>query len=287
MPPSDNTPRPPTGPPPRARWPILAMLLLVLGPLLYDQWTPERARWVAAAAQNRMLDGDWEGARRLLDQALELSPDDSWLRLMRSDALTRLGELSLAEADLLAVKDLHSVRALAPLRSIGLDLAEVIYRQGDYERAIETYQASLERAGSAAERMLLLNAMAYTRARAGRDLQQALEEINQAVALLSEPNEQILDTRGFIHHLLGNDREARDDMEVAVQLAEQDWRERQHEDRLVPDIRYSHLGSSRASLAVLHYHRMLAAQATDPATAAQDEARIRELLPGYNGEVLE
>ena len=55
---------------------IILCLLLVLGPLLVMGFPREVARWMQAAADESVLDGDLESAENNIDKAINWGPEN-------------------------------------------------------------------------------------------------------------------------------------------------------------------------------------------------------------------
>jgi tetratricopeptide (TPR) repeat protein len=122
-----------------------------------------------------------------------------------------------------------------------------------------------------------LNHRAYFRALVGRDLDAALTDIDRALAGGGGPSPEFLDTRGFILHLLGRQQEAIDDLNVAIDSA-QDERRRllMLAGHVEPDELAYRLRSADHSLAVMHHHRGLACRALGLTGQAEQDFAIAE-----------
>jgi hypothetical protein len=69
-----------------------------------------------------------------------------------------------------------------------------------------------------------LNHRAYLRGLVGRDLPAALVDIDRALGDSEESSPEMLDTRGFLLHLLGRHREAVDQLNLAITGMQQNRR---------------------------------------------------------------
>lgn len=81
--------------PPRGRWSwlTLAILLALIGLPLAAQYLPaERARWTEARAVEAQLQGQWAEAIRLMESAVEASPEDRSLKLRLAEFLQEAGQ---------------------------------------------------------------------------------------------------------------------------------------------------------------------------------------------------
>ena len=108
---------------------------------------------------------------------------------------------------------------------------------------------------------------------------------------LSELKIALLDTRGYIHHLLGNQDEAAEDLNEAVELYRKhvwdtwDFHVAAHSEIDIRLVRRRDL-RLREEFAVMLYHRRQAVLDSDPQVAEEDLAEIRSLLPGYDDRPL-
>ena len=123
-----------------------------------------------------------------------------------------------------------------------------------------------------------LNHRAYIRALVGRELPAALEDIERAIGTLGESSPELLDTRGFILHLLDRQAEAIDQLNLAIDAMQQNRRQlrllsgRMERSELIRRMRALDRG-----LAVMLHHRALAcAEAGLVEQAAQDGELARK-----------
>ncbi len=273
-------------PPPERKTSLAGLLIiclfvsLLLLPLVYAWFPGEVARWHEAAAREKWLDGDSAGAVRSLDRALELFPDRAHLLLGRAEYARRDGDFARALADCERALEL-APELPAALRLHGL----VLQHLGRFEEAIPNSLKRLELAQRrwGFGRGYLLNEVAYARALANSDLDQALEEVNESIELL-EPSAALLDTRGFIQYLRGENEQAREDLDLAVEMVEAEHAEflKQISGEQVgvrdPRLGRLMLADRAESVAVIRYHRSLVLAALgDEAAAEVDCERVREL----------
>ena len=129
---------------------------------------------------------------------------------------------------------------------------------------------------------MALNGLAYARALGNTELDQALEEVNQALQFGGrnpESRAAMLDTRGYIQLLRGDYQAARQDLDRAIQSMEmilataggvKNYPDpRQHE---------QDLQLLKHSVAVMYYHRALMfEQLGESELAARDLRRVHEL----------
>jgi tetratricopeptide (TPR) repeat protein len=113
------------------------------------------------------------------------------------------------------------------------------------------------------------------------DLEQALEDVGEAILHSPNENAAYLDTRGLIKHKLGHNEEALADLDRSIQLtaAKRDQWERQAEkERPDPRVRKLQAQAFDRDLAVMHHHRSQVHGALQhEAEAQEDAAKAREL----------
>ncbi len=133
-----------------------------------------------------------------------------------------------------------------------------------------------------------LNQSAYAHALAGTELEESLKHINEAFNIVGhEELGSLLDTRGYLHYLLGNQELALADMEKAVRLMERDYRSQQRlsQEAARPFVDRRPFEYQRRRLkegmSVLYHHRGLVyQQAGKTEEAASDLARAEKM--GYD-----
>ncbi len=258
-----------------ARWVRLILITLVLGPVLW-MWAPrERARWYAAKALEKQLAGQPESALAYLDRALEWDVQSDWLYRQRGDWLVDAGRYEQA------LEDYTRAIALAPDEALNYMQRSVAWQHlGRHDRSIADWERveALFTNRSQRHRAIAWNGLAYARALGKQDLDQALAEVERALAIFG-PDPAMLDTRGYIQFLRGELETAREDLNQAVLTIEsqhaalsqrRDYSDRrEHEQRLR---QHAH------SVAVLRYHRALIYEELgEPEQAAQDFGRVRQL----------
>lgn len=259
---------------------ILCLLLIGLPPAILG---PENVmkgirmavvRWSLDRAQEMEAGDDVGGALVEVNRAVEwLGEDDAtllcyraWLRLYAGDAPGAVDDARRAAA--------IAPLALPPLRVRGL--ASVVC--GDVDQALADAGTVVER--SAPGNPDALNHRAYVRALVGRELPEALTDIDAAIALVDGPaSGELLDTRGYILHLLGRDQEALEQMNEAIELMlQQRRRVRQMADGVVDRLE---LRTIEHGLAVMFQHRgLICAKVGHEEQARQDLAKARAM--GYD-----
>jgi tetratricopeptide (TPR) repeat protein len=262
-----------------ARLAIFGVLALVLGPVTW-RWAPrEIGRWYEAAAVEKKLDGDDQGALEQLENAFRWNPESASAHRLR-------GEWRLkAKAYQAALQDFAKAIELEPSDPRNLiNHSVALQHLGRHQEAIEDWEQlrSMLQQYRAPQVQLgvALNGLAYARALGNSDLDQALEEINEALQLAGW-NAAMLDTRGYIQYLRGELEPAHQDLDRAVRETEGKLIAAR-EDKSYADLRDRDVGVSELeqTVAVLRYHRSLVYQQMgESELAAQDLRRVKEL--GY------
>lgn len=266
---------------------VLAVVALVLGPLLKRLVPKEIAKAHLAVAQEKFLNDDAEGAAAALAKSLVWAPRFFDALAFRAEMQGKAGDHEAALADL------EAAFAAAPgaLERIHTRIlrAEVLHELGRHTDAvaelepIERQQLAANAAWHASDVTidhmwaLVLNARAYARALAGREVETGLKEINEALRIRGD-EEALLDTRGLLRYLLGEFEPALKDLDKAVEKGE----------RLITPENPAQIGDRRVHLrhreslnrvvAVLRYHRALVLDKLEqPDRAEADRQRVREL----------
>lgn len=231
------------------RWFRMAVVLLVLaviaGVVVYTQGDSFMASWYASRAESKASQGDYQGAVADMSHAIQQTPDNVQLYLRRGQY-----RMNAEPADIHgAIEDFDRVLAADEGYADGYFLRSTAYQRmalllDDEERAAELHAQAIADLEKALPHMpkddpMLLNQLAYTRAVAGVELDQALEEIETALkgvdtqAVLESVEEEpinanalvrarqilaYLDTRGYIHHLRGDQEKALEDMNLTIDL---------------------------------------------------------------------
>ncbi len=260
---------------PGTRLVITVMVLLVLGPVLW-RWIPkEIARWHAAGAMEKHMQGDSETAKRELETALQWDPESGAIYRQRADLLSDLGEYEQAVEDYSRAVELEPADPLNPIRrSVAL---QHLKRHGDAIRDWQTVERLVQGRGQMQE-AIALNGLAYARALGKTDLDRALDEVNEALQLAGR-DAALLDTRGYIQYLRGEYQTARNDLDLAVQSMEtQLAAQAQSKDYADARRHQQDVEQMEQSTAVLRYHRALVLhELGEDELADQDLRRVRQL----------
>ena len=240
---------------------LICIVAIVLLPILYVVGCREVARWYQASMMDAMYRGDFPQALELCDRALKWDPTNVGITSAKSQLYINLNQSTEAAAV--------------------ADQALILTRINYEGRPSPNNKESLSSA---------LNQCAYSHALAGTKLEQSLEMINEAIGYF--PTIEIgayLDTRGYLHYLLGNDELAMEDMQRALSSEEPLYRERQTALRaqarsFVNKSRFEYMRrTDKESMAVLYHHRGLAYERVDESElATKDLERAKRM--GYDPE---
>lgn len=265
-----------------AAWVIAGAALLVLGPLVYKEAPRERARFFQAWAEEQRLAGQPEAAIAALNQAIQVGGEEPEFLLGRAELQCGLGRFAECERDLE-----RAVEVAADEQRVAVHAArsEIHLKMRRWDAALDDWKriaALSEQWPGALRPAVILNSLAYMRALAKTELEQALEDIELAIRQAGD-NAAFLDTRGYVHYQLGNYRKALSDLTRAVELARTERETmlevQTAEEKLLIDLRP--LREQRHELArnfaVILYHRGLANDLFDAEAAGKDFAEVRQL----------
>jgi tetratricopeptide (TPR) repeat protein len=241
-----------------------ALLAPVAMPLIREAvvvWSLEQATFhevqddlpTAVSHMTRAIDWYGEDAELLCMRAM--------LRLENRDPAGAIADAELAAAE----------RPTSPAPARVRALAHVV--AGDPEAALEAAELAVRLSGPGDPEAL--NHRAYIRALVGRDLSEALSDIDAALAVRDDEPVEFLDTRGFILHLLGRQQEAIDQLNLAI-----DGMQRERRQAMLLAERIDRVQLARRlrwfdhSLAVMHHHRAMACQAIGLEGQAEQDFEI-------------
>jgi tetratricopeptide (TPR) repeat protein len=255
------------------RWAVLGIALGVLVPAvvipagvpvarqMVVQWSLERA--VAREARD-----DIAGAVRELGRAVDWHGDDATLLAARAMLRLENRDAAGALADATRAVDLAPV-SLEPYRVRSI----VHVCLGNPEAALADAALVVELAGGGNAESL--NLRAYVRGLVGREIPEALADVEQAMASMPTPPPEFLDTRGFLLHLAGRHEEAFVDLNRAIELTQEQRRQ-----MMLLAGRIERLELLRRlrvldhSLGVMFQHRGLAAEALGAEEQARDDFEL-------------
>jgi tetratricopeptide (TPR) repeat protein len=264
---------------PRKRLVVALVLLGLVVPAFFAPAVMPLVReavitWSLERAVGREARGQVSAAVAELGRAVDWCPDNAMLRcrllcwraMLRIENRDPRGALADAAAGLVAAPTStqpHRVRALA---YVMLD---------EPDEAIAASESAVQAAGAGNPEAL--NHRAYIRALVGRDLPAALADIDTALGGSDGAAAELLDTRGFILHLLGRHQEAIDQLNLAIDGAVQQQRRLAAlVGRADTDEVASRLRSLDHGLAVMHQHRGLACRAAGLERQARQDLEIAE-----------
>lgn len=255
--PAREAERPGGGP---KRWMFLLALGVAAVPLAWAEFPREVARWHVAAALEKHEAGDLIGALKSLEEARD------W------DAKSEL----VFEKEALHEYDL-AIQMQPQQPQYYLARSSVLHFLGRYPEATRDCATAVEliTQGYTAQMSESLNGLAYARALSNQDLDEGLREVEQALRLAGD-RAHILDTRGYLHFLLGNYDQARSDLDAAVEKTEKSLQELSSAN--LSGARQLRRNQLRSSLAAILYHRLQLFEKLDEADLAEkDRQRIRQL----------
>ncbi len=262
-----------------------SFLLLVFGPVTVRELPHELGRWYFAAAVSALDSSRLEQASHWIERALEINPAQLDYVLLQAEILFRTGRLDLCEQVL--DRAIHIARPEQRLQ-VYLVRSDLHLKMHRWRAAVHDWEniASLAQLPHltlrAPPKHSLLNSLAYMRALANENLDQALEEINLALTQESD-NAAYLDTRGYIYYRLGLYNKALADLNRAVELAQEERSRQEFQLQQLRDLRVDpraidrQLSEVRRSYAVILYHRALVQDLFDAARAQQDYWEIQTL----------
>jgi tetratricopeptide (TPR) repeat protein len=249
----------------------------VLGPAVFPTIRSAVVQWSlmrAIAAEGR---GSLDAAITEVSRAVRWTDgedgeilDQIWLLCWR--ATLRIENLDAAGG----LEDVETAAAASPIDPRPLRVKSLaLLVLGQPEAAMTTAQTVVALTGENDPEAL--NHRAYFRALAGRDLEEALADIERALVGTDGASPDLLDTRGYILHLLGRHLEAVDDLTRAIDSMQDDRR------RLLmlaghidPDMLAYRLRSADHGLAVMHHHRALACRELGLDEQAQQDLAIAQ-----------
>jgi tetratricopeptide (TPR) repeat protein len=188
------------------------MILVSLVPLAWLQFPREVSYWFLAAAEKARAAGNAELATQRLEEAFSWNPRDPWLQLQEVQWLVQ--DEKYLEA--LKVSDQLVEQFPQELAVLMLRMS-ILQHLGRHDEAVAVARAIDQKSLTSGwpDRAQALNNLAYARAVGNLELEQALDEANEALVIApGEPS--LLDTRGFILYRLGKYEEAHEDLNAAV-----------------------------------------------------------------------
>lgn len=223
---------------------MLGVLVAALVGLLFESTWGEGARWawiqfLCDRALQEYSVGDLDSAVANLDRALTWAEADKALAPAQdansappddaAPTATALNHRKIAEIFRLrggikleahqvdaALEDAHHALTLARTSDGYLFRSMIWQRKHEFRKAIDDANQAVARGG--ARNAGALNARAYARAVANVELAEGLTDIENAIKFVGGDNSAFIDTRGYLHFLLGNNDAALKDLNQAIEL---------------------------------------------------------------------
>jgi tetratricopeptide (TPR) repeat protein len=203
---------------------LAAAIGLPVGPVIADYFGPAtRARWMLAKAANEFDQGNVVEAQKLLEDAYKKSPDiaadRNFLRqLDRVEANNESSAVSSFYVDLWEQR-IGQIENPAIRSEAAFAISSLLSNRKKFDDAARILNVNLP---PLEERTAVQNnQMAYMRALAGKDLEQALIEIDMAIK--TAENESFLDTKGWVLHRMGRNEEALVVMDKSLAKLTEAW----------------------------------------------------------------
>lgn len=238
------------------------------------------ARLMERAQEKYLRANDLAEALADLDRAQSWTPDDPEIYQMRGQFRREAGDLegSLADYDQLV--------KLRPKFSGGYLGRSVTYqRLNRHREAIDDLNQAVELGPTGDP--LPLNNRAYARAVANMELEEAMIDVQLALDRTPEVSPSYsayLDTRGYLHFLLGRPEAAVVDLDAAIHKSEVFRREtlKLYDERGIPRRARARIQQQfDHELAVMHHHRALAHEKLGHQEQAEADRKQADLL-GYD-----
>jgi hypothetical protein len=203
---------------------LAAAIGLPVGPVIADYFGPATtARWMLAKAANEFDQGNVVEAQKLLEDAYKKSPDiaadRNFLRqLDRVEANNESSAVSSFYVDLWEQR-IGQIENPAIRSEAAFAISSLLSNRKKFDDAARILNVNLP---PLEERTAVQNnQMAYMRALAGKDLEQALIEIDMAIK--TAENESFLDTQGWVLHRMGRNEEALVVMDKSLAKLTEAW----------------------------------------------------------------
>ena len=203
---------------------LAAAIGLPVGPVIADYFGPATtARWMLAKAANEFDQGNVVEAQKLLEDAYKKSPDIAADRnfLKQLDRVEANNESSAVSSFYVDLWEQRIGRIENPaIRSeAALAISSLLSNRKKFDDATRILNLNLPPFEK--RTAVQNNQMAYMRALAGKDLEQALVEIDMAIK--TAENESYLDTKGWVLHRMGRNEEALVVMDKSLAKLTEAW----------------------------------------------------------------
>lgn len=204
---------------------VILLLMVVVGSIMFESSLKEMGQAIvgnffASRANQKFQADDLPAALTNLDQAIHWVPTEKEYLGMQVQYLALRVQVRRELGDYQgALADCDRLLEILPKESSCHLLRGSIRQQlGQHVEAIDDLNLAVEYRHP--HDPTPFNGRAYTRALANMQLEDALKDADTALEYSGGNNSAILDTRGYVHYLLGNNEEALKDLERAVKLAE-------------------------------------------------------------------
>ena len=203
---------------------LAAAIGLPVGPVIADYFGPATtARWMLAKAANEFDQGNVVEAQKLLEDAYKKSPDIAADRnflkqLDRVEANNESSAVSSFYVDL-GEQPIGRIENPAIRAEAALAISSLLSNRKKFDDAARILNLNLPPFEK--RTAVQNNQMAYMRALAGKDLEQALVEIDMAIK--TAENEWYLDTKGWVLHRMGRNEEALVVMDKSLAKLTEAW----------------------------------------------------------------
>lgn len=173
---------------------VAAAVMLVVVPVLVTEMPREVARWYAAAADEMQLENKLDAATAYVGKAITWDPDDLSLYHQRAKIELQAKQWTAALQDCDRVRQLDPESSEVPAIRIA-----ALQHLGRHAEGIAEAKrvVRLSDEDDPAQRSAALNTLAYTRAVANRELQEGLEDAEQAIRLLGN-SVSTVDPEGYL-----------------------------------------------------------------------------------------
>lgn len=187
----------------KSKWPTILIVTITLGLVFGPVFVPrEVSRWYLAAAQNAFRKKDSVLAEHYLKRA------EAWDPTVIRDAdywIAQLPQANIQNVDQFLDLIEHAVMTDSRWRLQAFEASKMLSEEYDFQHAVRALKiASL---GQRPTAPLMLNQLAYMRAQAGIELEDALKDIELAIKI-DGPLPSYLDTKAWVLYGLKRNLEA-------------------------------------------------------------------------------
>jgi len=203
---------------------ILAAISLPVAPVVADYFGPATtARWMLAQAANEFDQGNVAQAQKLLEEAYAKSPDliEDKNFLKQVDRVESNND-SDGSSNFMAGLWEERIRRIENPKGrseAAFLISSLLSNRKQFQQAARILIENLPPQDQRTPTQN--NQIAYMRALAGSDLDQALVEIDSAIKAME--NESFLDTKGWVLHRLGRNQEALEVMDKSLAKLLETW----------------------------------------------------------------